>query len=175
MAPQAVRSLPGTCYLNWTDLKWDPVPSSPWVVERLATALHRWQGTRYHEGAQVPMGGVDCWRFVSAVADDMRGRPWVKLPRMIADVAMHNPVKARAALRWAMRAHSCRRVFPLLRAGDVVVAGPKGGGPGHAMIASYDKQLWHVVQQNGVSQTGISSFGLDLFGVLRVRGGVWLP
>lgn len=155
-------------------LRWSterlPMP----LEQRLSSAIDIWKGTPYHEGAQRPQAGVDCWRFVSAVADEMRCRAWTKLPRMIADVAMHNPERARAALRWAMREHELEDIGGSeVRAGDCVIAGPKDGGPGHAMLAGPDGFLWHVTQREGVDRTGLTTHGLDFYTILRVKAGLW--
>lgn len=155
--------------LTWSTEKLPDVLSA-----RLAAAIAVWKGTKYHEGAQRPGAGVDCWRFVSAVADDMRLRPWIKLPRMIADAAMHNPEKARAALRWAMREHELTEIEGMaIRPGDTVIAGPKDGGPGHAMLAGPDGFLWHVTKNQGVDCTGLTTHGLTFLHILRVNPELW--
>lgn len=157
-----------------TQLYWSNERLLPGLEDRLRTAIRIWEGTPYHEGAQVPRAGVDCWRFVSAVADDMRQRPRIKLPRIVADAAMHSPETARAAMRWALREHDCEDIGGVeVRPGDVVVAGPHGGGPGHAMLAGPDGFLWHVTQAQGVCATGLSFHGLTFYTILRVRKNIW--
>lgn len=155
-------------------LAWSGEKLSPVLTERLHSSIQLWKGTRYHEGAQRPGAGVDCWRFVSAVADDMRQRPRVKLPRMISDVAMHNAVRARAALRWAIEEHGLIDIGGyLVTPGDCVIAGPPDGGPGHAMLAGPDGFLWHVTKAQGVDCTGLTTHGLTFYTILRVKPELW--
>jgi hypothetical protein len=52
--------------------------------------------------------------------------------------------------------------------GDIVVSGPRGGGPGHALIAGFDPfTLWHVEPASGVCYTGIALTDMDIFSILR--------
>ena len=42
-----------------------------------------------------------------------------------------------------------------LEPGDLLVVGPPGGGPGHAMIVGWEPNtLWHCIPQVGVERSG---------------------
>lgn len=146
----------------------------PWP--RLSRELADWMNTPYQLHSQSVGGGVDCVRFVTAIGDALLNRPRTEVPKEIDDVAMHDPKKAFSVMRWIMRQFDMRRVDPSdgvyeVEAADVVVVGPPGGGPGHAMIAGGDGYLWHCVQHVGVVRTGITFSGMKFFAVLRRKKG----
>lgn len=139
--------------MRLADFEWRPLPE---IEPRLQEVLHAWDRTPYHAGWQAPGLGVDCVRFVCGVLDALHGTstPLATLP---PDAAMHDPKGAARTMRLI------RKSFPEhetirsghLEPGDVIVAGPAVGGPGHAMIAGYQRNtIWHSTGI-GVQRTGL--------------------
>lgn len=151
------------------------------VEARIGDVLRSWANTPYREGDQVrgTKGGVDCFRFLAAVYDELEGRRRT-LPRNLpSDRSMHDPEGAKAAMRTLIRLYE-----PLIEIhngviepGDGVVTAPRGGGPGHALVVGSDPhQLWHVEQNVGVCRTGLSLTDMDIDTVLRPKDKhLWLP
>lgn len=151
-----------------TDLRWDPLVEDPAWAARVEEVCERWEGTPYREGNQRCGAGVDCVRFVAAVADELRGTS-TPLPVLPADRAFHDPQGARAAMRTMIRALGARKVSNgLLRPGDGLVTAPPGGGPGHAMIAGGRRYLYHAVRGSSVVRTGLGLDGYRLVGIFRL-------
>lgn len=150
--------------LDWQHL------SVPIVEKRLRFALQGWEGTPYREGDQMQGIGVDCVRFVCGVLDEMYGYRR-ELPRNLpSDRALHDRDGAIAAMKQLRRLYEpvTEVTDGKVEPGDIVVSGPRGGGPGHALIAGFDPfTLWHVDPAAGVCSTGIALTDMDIFEILR--------
>ena len=152
--------------LNLTWGEFDPL--SP-ENRRIARALEQWSGTPYHLFGQAkgPGGGVDCIRFLTGVADDVDGQPYRKLPRTMADAAMHAPHLARGVMRQLIRMYDLEVVEDgVMLPGDFLVAAPTGGGPGHGIFVGLG-QLWHSTESGGVVRTGMHLGFMDIVRHLR--------
>lgn len=151
------------------DLTWGEFdPLSP-ENRRISAALRNWDGTPYHLFGQAAGrgGGVDCIRFLTAVADRVEGVPYRKLPRTMADAAMHAPALARGVMRQLIRMYDLKVVTDgVLQPGDFLVAAPIGGGPGHGIFVGLG-HLWHSTEANGVVRTGLHIDNMDVVRHLR--------
>lgn len=131
-----------------------------WVgpgLPRLGVALERWRGTPYRADQQAPGVGVDCVRFVCGVLDEVFGQV-TDARTLPQDVALHQPALARSAMKLIMELYSPfeRVEGRSLVGGDVIVVGPKDGGPGHVMIVGPDPfTIWHATHPR-VQTTGFS-------------------
>lgn len=122
------------------------------VEARIGRILKSWEGTPYVAGCRVKKGGVDCVRFVSGVLDELYGTK-TELERLPQDASFHAKDKCFAALKSFMDRYDYTEVEDgILQPVDIVVAGPIGGGPGHALVAGLDC-LWHCTSM-GVARTG---------------------
>lgn len=143
--------------------------------ERVHQIASSWERTPYMALQSNKGGGVDCIRFVCGVADELYGYsrgPAITLP---PDQALHDREGAIAAMKAL-----CRRYEPLddatedpfIEPGDIIVVGPMGGGPGHAMIVGGHRgHVWECLQPLGVQRSGMPLLGesLELFRIYRVR------
>lgn len=150
--------------------EWRALPCS----ERVHKIASSWENTKYMPLQSRKGGGVDCIRFVCGVADELYGYsrgPAITLP---PDQSLHDREGAIAAMKAL-----CRRYEPLadvtsdpfIEPGDIIVVGPVGGGPGHAMIVGgYRGHVWECLQEQGVQRSGMPAFGdiLELFRIYRV-------
>lgn len=121
--------------------------------------LETWASTRYMRGCQVRGKGVDCVRFVAAVLDHISGRR-TSVRTLPQDAAFHDPAGARAAVRDMLRLYepydAIRDPDAPIQPGDILVVGPTGGGPGHAIIAGGRKNtLWQSDIGTGVARGGL--------------------
>lgn len=138
---------------------WQPHPSASFE-ERLRSSLMRWKGTPYQAGQQCAQGGVDCVRFVSAVLDEMTGKQ-TEIAKLPPDACFHKPelgYKAAAVIRsqYEPTVDVDTEKEPV-QPGDVIITGPKHGGPGHAMIVGLQKgEVWHATN-GSVHMTGLSA------------------
>ena len=160
--------------IEWPKLTWQNI--DPVVEARLDSVLHVWKGTPYHENVQTPQAGVDCVRFVCAVADTMSHRDPLPIPRVPADQSFHCRESSMAALRLLMRRYGARRVEDgTLEPGDALITGPLNGGPGHVILAgTKPTEMWQsnppmVWPTRYGPQPGYEQF----FGVLRVPKEDW--
>lgn len=155
-------------------LVWTPYSDnqSKLAVARLKRILTDWEGTPYREGQQCRGYGTDCVRFVCAVLDELDGqfREFTTLP---SDTSLHSPVSARASLRRIMRIFMPHRPVKdgTAQPGDVLITGPRHGGPGHAMIVGFQRNtIWECtspcVQRVGWGLEG--NLHNKLFRVLRM-------
>ena len=129
------------------------------IQTKLNALFEMWQGTPYMSGNQCIQKGVDCVRWVTAVLDMMYSRDPTNIKTLPSDASFHNK-------RGAMKAMiQIKRMYPhckVLRSepmepGDLVIVGPPGGGPGHAMLVGTEKNtLWHCAPFSGVCKTGWS-------------------
>lgn len=119
------------------------------IERRLALVLTKWEHTPYSSSIikQGPQGGIFCTAFVARVLDELFQREPTPMPDIPHDASMHNPRRARAALRWFFRRYPGSVEVPTLEVepGDVVITGPRGGGPGHALIVGpRENTLWQA-------------------------------
>ncbi len=138
-------------------MKWLPV--DPRIEARILQVVAPWTGTPYMSGQQMPGMGVDCYRFVCAVLDELYGEPndlrKINIPH---DTCMHNPSKAKAGMRKILERypHEILQGVGEVQSGDIVVTG-QNGAPGHAMIA-LNMSFWH---QSGIKVCSTSRQGME--------------
>lgn len=152
------------------------------ITARLEAILTSWWGTPYRENQQCKGYGADCVRFVCGVLDELDGGTRRKVKTLPSDVSLHSPETARRSMRTIMKLfmpHS--RVLDMTaQPGDVLVTGPKHGGPGHAMIVGTQKNtLWEATSPS-VRRVGWaigSNLHNKLYRVLRMtdRSDRWVP
>ena len=146
-------------------------------MERLERELQRWHGTPYHETSCCVGGGVNCVRFVCAVADVMFRRDPMPPPHVPADRSLHDPEGARSSLRFLMKHYGAQSVGrSYVEPGDILATGPLGGGPGHAIIiGTVPNRMWQTGVGSGVHYTGYGPQpGAEVFyNILRVNKESW--
>lgn len=126
---------------------------------KLYTLFERWQGTPYMAGNQCKQRGVDCIRWVTAILDKMYSIPPTNITTLPSDASFHNKRGAMKAMVQIKRLYPHCKVLrhEPMEPGDLVIVGPPGGGPGHAMLVGTQKNtLWHCTPQSGVCKTGWS-------------------
>lgn len=133
-------------------------PANPFWLPRLKSVLVSWQGTPYCVGQQQKQIGVDCIRFGCAVLDELYRRPLTDLPIRAPDASMHDPEGAFSVMRQIVRRYPNHVTIEdgSVEPGDVLVVGPRNGGPGHMVIVGpQPNTLW---QSSGgkVHFTGLS-------------------
>lgn len=142
------------------EVAWKPLPQELAGQQRkLDQVLRSWEGTPYLPGRQDLGKGVDCVRYVAAVLDAMRGKqtPIETLPD---DTALHNRKAAIAGMHKLRRALEPNDMLRFdgpaeLEPGDVIVTGPVGGGPGHAMIVGCKPNVIWESSGTGVRRVGL--------------------
>jgi hypothetical protein len=139
---------------------------------RLGEILLRWEGTPYRPGQQKRGGGVDCVRFVAAVLDELRGTK-TEIKTLPNDAAMHTREGAVESMLTIKRAFMpCELVANnTLEPGDVLITGPVGGGPGHALIVGDQCNVLWESSGDGVRRVGKSTLkrqGTELFYAYRL-------
>lgn len=124
--------------------------------------------------------GCDCVGFVIAVLNELSGGGEIQRVDFPPDGAMHNPKGAARVVR------AIRKQFPhvavrepVVQPGDVIVVGPRGGGPGHAMFGGTQANtLWHSNgPHHGVQKTGIGEAqrnGMKVFRIYRPLKARWI-
>ena len=123
------------------------------VLSRIRCILESWEGTPYVAGWGAKQAGTDCVRFVSGVLDELYRRD-TELERLPQDASFHNKTLCQSALRKFLGRYEHVEVENnVLQPGDIIIAGPNSGGPGHAMIAGWDC-LWHC-DSSSVTRTGL--------------------
>jgi len=165
----------------WTPIDVRNADSEKKIAERLAAVLHSWEDTPYSSTQAVRGVGVYCTAFVCGVLDDLyrvdEPTPLNKIPH---DVSMHCGASARAGLRWFMRHYPCAdRLWSITSAdeeneiievqpGDVLITGPVGGGPGHAIMIGPRKNVMWQASGSYVHYTGFGvPVGNMLYAVYR--------
>lgn len=128
------------------------------VTARLREILEGWKGTRYGSGQRCRGVAADCLGFVCGALDDIDGRPRAQDPSIPPDAALHDPYRAREAIRDLLAVYEpWTAVEGSLQPFDIVVAGPHGGGPGHALLVGPDRNTtWSCSQGLGVHRGGWS-------------------
>lgn len=143
------------------------------LISHLHTILRAWEGTPYMPGQKMKQVGVDCVRFTMAVYEELFQMAPIELPLLPSDTAMHH---RRGAIR-AMR--QIKRLLPpmedvrdgSIEPGDLLVVGQAGAGPGHAIVAGFEKNtLWQAgsrcVHRGGL---GLISGFQQVFRVYRMK------
>lgn len=131
------------------------------VSNRIQKILSEWEGTPYAAGWQAKGAGVDCVRFVAGVLDELQGHH-TELERLPQDASFHNKELCIRGMRGFLSRYPHTKVeSTMLQPGDVIVAGPRGGGPGHAILAGV-RSLWHC-DSSCVSPTGFTQREQDTF------------
>ena len=122
----------------------------------MENVLLAWLGTEYGSGQRCRGVAADCIGFACGALDDVDGRSRAKDPRVPADVCLHDPERARAAIRDLLEVYEpWEPVRDLLQPFDLIVAGPAGGGPGHALLVGPRRNtLWQCSQARGVHWSG---------------------
>lgn len=128
------------------------------VERRMGRILDSWEGTPYDAGQAQKGVGAFCTAFVVGVLDELYRCAPTPLPLIPQDAAMHDPDRARAGLRWFLERYPRHERIPngIMQPGDVLVTGPVGGGPGHALIVGpRENTIWQCSGQ-GVHYTGLA-------------------
>ena len=129
---------------------------APWV-RRLEQVLVSWEGTKYSPGQQVKGSGVDCIRFGCAVLDELYRRPLTELPIRAADASMHDRDGAFSVMRQIIRRYPDHITVRdgSVEPGDILVVGPRAGGPGHMMIVGHQTGTVWQASATKVHFTGL--------------------
>ncbi len=152
-------------------VNWSPISEADGLAlsTRLREELEGWVGTQYMIGQQCKRVGVDCVRFVGAILDFMGGTT-TPLEMLPADTCFHSRQAATAAM------HKFRHLFrPMIdvdgwnvQPGDVLVVGPKHGGPGHGVIVGCEPGVLYEAGTSRVQKVGFSFPSCrKVFGVFR--------
>ncbi len=134
-------------------------PQEANIMRRLARILEEWCDTPYVMGEAKPRVGVYCTAFVTAVLDELYRRPQAPLPSIPHDAGMHDKETAMAGMRWFLGhwANHAKVTDGWVQPGDLVVTGPRDGGPGHAiLVGPRENTLWQCSGRSGVHFTGMS-------------------
>lgn len=157
--------------LSWTPLRIGDPLEDELALRTLDSELRSWDETPYGIGQQSKGQGVDCVRFVAAVLDFLGGTE-TPLPSLPQDAAMHDRAGAIAGMLTIKRAFDPldEVLDGLVQPGDLLVVGPRRGGPGHGMIVGCRPgEVWEAgtrrVQKVGWSLPDTS----ELFAVYRKK------
>ena len=123
---------------------------------KLNRILSSWEGTPYQLGRQEPGAGVDCVRFLCAVLDEMKGI-FTSPAILPMDTAMHRSETAVTTMLQIMQLYQPNApVYDgTIEPGDVLIVGPGGWRPRHAMLVGpQPNTLWHA-GRTGVHRTGL--------------------
>jgi len=116
-------------------------------------ALIEWEGTPHRTEWSHKGRGVDCVRFVSQHLDMLTGTSNT-IESLPPDTAFHNKKSAVQGLKKLLRLYPSEVVEgDIVQPGDVVIAGPLAGGPGHGMLVGV-KHLWHC--ESTVCRAGLA-------------------
>jgi len=139
------------------------------IEERLFEILQSWEDTPYCPGQQCRGVAVDCVRFVSAVLDEMLCKDTV-MERLPQDASFHNAPLVRQGFRRFLKRYPCTKVEGNIQPGDVLIMGPRNGGPGHAAIVGL-KGYWHCFH-TGVTMAGLEMPGGGVYCFKEARRGI---
>lgn len=135
--------------------------------QRLGAILENWRHTPYMIGQQVRGVGTDCVRFVCAVLDETFHRGPTPIVTLPDDAALHTRAGAVAGMRRIRELYMPNDPIEdgSLEPGDVIVTGPHGGGPGHAMIVGpKSNEIW----QASAAEVHVTGLGFSTTRVFRV-------
>ena len=140
-------------------------------IERcMMKILGEWEDTPYNTKFADKGVGVYCSAFVCRVLDELYQREPTALPAIPADIGFHSREGAAAGLHWFMRTYPAFKKLQgiEIEPGDILITGPVGGGPGHAMIVGpRENTLWQA-DEGGVHYTGMSlPDSYELYDVFR--------
>ena len=174
---RSLASLP----LRWEPLHLNNLDTEARVSKRIAEVLGSWEDTPYHHSMARKGKGVYCTAFVSQVLDELFRKteptPLNKIPH---DVSMHCGHSARKGLKWFLRHFpTADRIWSAtcdddnhcdlgVQPGDILITGPIGGGPGHAIFIGPRKNVMWQASGNYVHYTGLAlPVGSILYAVYR--------
>ena len=150
---------------EWVRVRVGAYRNAPSFIEwRIQRELDSWLGTPYGLGQRTKGVAVDCVNFCTAFLDQMIGH---QTPTEIQQLRGDRCLTAHGGTAVAMKALlSCYRPNTEIRTGrvepgDIAVTGPKGGGPGHVLIAGVRPNTWFHATPNGVQMAG-SSYSSDM-------------
>lgn len=129
------------------------------IERRLARILGEWEGTPYVAGQRMKKVGVFCTAFVASVLDELYRQEPTQLPALPIDISFHSKEGAMGGMRWFLRHYPNHVAVDngILEPGDIVITGPVGGGPGHAMIVGpRENTIWEANGLGGVRYTGLT-------------------
>jgi len=134
---------------GWGRTKWDL---------RVEEVLQSWLNTPYLAFRCEKGVGVDCVRFAfPGFLDEMYGFARTKIQKFPPDGALHNPRKARGAMRAILKLYPAHRRLEdadMIEAGDIGVCRlTANSGPGHAVIASAHPMSFYHTTSRGVTTT----------------------
>lgn len=149
-----------------------PRSLNPWV-NRLERVLASWEDTPYVPGQQRKGrdGGVDCIRFGCGVLDELYRRPLTSLPIRAPDASMHDKEGAFSVMRQIIARYPDHISVEdgSVEPGDILVVGPRSGGPGHMMIVGVQRGTVWQASADRVHFTGLSlPASATLFRVFRM-------
>ena len=128
------------------------------IERRLARILGEWERTPYDIKFAEKGVGVYCTAFIARVLDELYGQDPTPLLKIPDDIAFHSTEGAFSGLKWFMRQYpTCERITDgVVEPGNVIIVGPVGGGPGHAMmVGPRENALWQA-SGSGVHYTGFA-------------------
>lgn len=146
-----------TLVFNSQGYRW--TPAEPWVdLARFERILRSWEGTPYISGAMLKQWGSDCARFLCGTLDEFYGLEPAPLEAIPDDTQFHDSDKAMRAVHWMRMRYPSSRVRGIeLKPTDIIITGPRTGGPGHGMIVGPRRStIWHCNRGIGTVETGFS-------------------
>lgn len=122
------------------------------VEHRLARILGDWDGTPYVNGQACKREGVYCTAFMARVLDELYRRPPTPMPRIPPDASFHDAEGVLLGMRWFLREYpNNEKLEPAVdglyhvQPADILITGPIGGGPGHAiLVGPRENTMWEA-------------------------------
>ena len=117
------------------------------IAARIRDVLQSWKGTRYCAGQCAKGVAVDCVRFATACVDELFGDDHRRLKTLPPDAAFHATKTAIRAMRKIRRLYEpmARVANGIVQPMDIVVTGPRNGGPGHMLLVGWrPNTLWET-------------------------------
>ncbi len=143
-------------------LQWEPLQIEGFsalqnqnISERIRRILKEWEGTPHMDGQQTKGVACDCVHFVAGVLDELAGTT-TPLNVFPPDSAFHSKETAWKAFRQFKNRFDGIEVpkKTIFQPGDVLIVGPRNGGPGHAVLVGADEDIWHCNSRK-VVRTGL--------------------
>ena len=144
------------------------------IERELEDLFYKWEGTPYMSGNQCIKLGVDCVRFVTAFLDSLH-KIKTSITTLPSDASFHNKRAAMKTMLTIKKLYAPCKTLPedsAIEPGDVIIIGPPGGGPAHAMIAGTEPNtIWHCTTDIGVVKTGwaLAAGQQQIYRVYRIR------